>query len=308
MPRRPALACLPLLLAAAPAGKPLLPFTGVSLAGAEFGPKGRGEPRAYGKDFVCPTAAEVAYFTAKGSGRNTLVNFGGLRLITRASYGDAERDGGRTDLAQVPVTVTADGRADAAAVGGGRGRVDRVGRRRPQAVGRGRPRVGRGVGRVGRPGDAGGKIESPLRWTCKSTGRLAAELARRHHPVSDRTVAALLRPTNGTAAQYTHRSPRLRRHPAASPPPPAVKTMPDTIPIPKAAGCRPAAKVVAQPARADPRTTYSQPTPRVAVATPCIRDVGVKQFANRPRRSTGVNAGDRCVRHRGVVSFPPPGI
>jgi hypothetical protein len=37
-----------------------------------------------------------------------------------------------------------------------------------------------------------GDPESPLRWTCKSTAKLAAELTRQEHPVSDRTVAALL--------------------------------------------------------------------------------------------------------------------
>jgi Rhodopirellula transposase DDE domain len=37
-----------------------------------------------------------------------------------------------------------------------------------------------------------GDPESPLRWTCKSTRRLAQELSRQGHPVSDRTVAALL--------------------------------------------------------------------------------------------------------------------
>jgi len=37
-----------------------------------------------------------------------------------------------------------------------------------------------------------GDPESPLRWTCKSTGKLAAELTRQEHPVSDRTVATLL--------------------------------------------------------------------------------------------------------------------
>lgn len=40
---------------------------------------------------------------------------------------------------------------------------------------------------------ARGDPESPLRWTCKSTRRLAEELARQGHPVSARTVAALLR-------------------------------------------------------------------------------------------------------------------
>lgn len=38
-----------------------------------------------------------------------------------------------------------------------------------------------------------GDPESPLRWTCKSTRRLAEELTRQKHPVSDRTVAALLK-------------------------------------------------------------------------------------------------------------------
>ncbi len=37
-----------------------------------------------------------------------------------------------------------------------------------------------------------GHPETPLRWTCKSTRRLAKELTRQHHPVSDRTVARLL--------------------------------------------------------------------------------------------------------------------
>lgn len=34
---------------------------------------------------------------------------------------------------------------------------------------------------------------SPLRWTCKSTDKLAEELTRQNHPVSDRTVALLLK-------------------------------------------------------------------------------------------------------------------
>jgi transposase len=37
-----------------------------------------------------------------------------------------------------------------------------------------------------------GHPESSLRWTCKSTRRLAQELTRQNHPVSERTVAALL--------------------------------------------------------------------------------------------------------------------
>jgi Rhodopirellula transposase DDE domain len=38
-----------------------------------------------------------------------------------------------------------------------------------------------------------GDPESPLRWTCKSVRRLAAELAQQNHPVSPGTVAAVLR-------------------------------------------------------------------------------------------------------------------
>ena len=38
-----------------------------------------------------------------------------------------------------------------------------------------------------------GDPESPLRWTCKSTRRLADELTKQDHPVSARTVAKLLR-------------------------------------------------------------------------------------------------------------------
>jgi Rhodopirellula transposase DDE domain len=37
-----------------------------------------------------------------------------------------------------------------------------------------------------------GHPETPLRWTCKSTRKLAEELCRQGHPVSDRTVACLL--------------------------------------------------------------------------------------------------------------------
>jgi hypothetical protein len=37
-----------------------------------------------------------------------------------------------------------------------------------------------------------GDPESPLRWTCKSTRRLAEELTQLGHPLTDRTVAALL--------------------------------------------------------------------------------------------------------------------
>jgi hypothetical protein len=38
-----------------------------------------------------------------------------------------------------------------------------------------------------------GHPESPLRWTCKSTSKLAEELTAKQHPVTDRTVAMLLK-------------------------------------------------------------------------------------------------------------------
>lgn len=46
-------------------GKPL-PFTGVNLSGAEFGPISDGKPQVYGKNYTYPTAAELAYFAGKG--------------------------------------------------------------------------------------------------------------------------------------------------------------------------------------------------------------------------------------------------
>jgi hypothetical protein len=41
-----------------------------------------------------------------------------------------------------------------------------------------------------------GDPESPLRWTCKSTRTLAAEMAAQHHPLSHEKVAQLLRSMN----------------------------------------------------------------------------------------------------------------
>ena len=57
-----------------------------------------------------------------------------------------------------------------------------------------------------------GDPESPLRWTCKSTAKLAAELTRQQHPVSDRTVAALL-----IQAGYSLQSNRKTREGASHP-------------------------------------------------------------------------------------------
>lgn len=57
-----------------------------------------------------------------------------------------------------------------------------------------------------------GHPESPLRWTCKSTRQLAAELVRQHHPVSDRTVARLLQ-AHGYSLQANRKTREGSRHP-----------------------------------------------------------------------------------------------
>jgi hypothetical protein len=57
-----------------------------------------------------------------------------------------------------------------------------------------------------------GDPESPLRWTCKSTRRLAAELTRRGHPVGPRSVAALLKAA-GYSLQVTQKTREGGGHP-----------------------------------------------------------------------------------------------
>jgi transposase len=57
-----------------------------------------------------------------------------------------------------------------------------------------------------------GDPESPLRWTCKSTRRLAEELGRQGHPVSARTVAALLH-EHGYSLQANRKTREGGRHP-----------------------------------------------------------------------------------------------
>ena len=53
---------------------------------------------------------------------------------------------------------------------------------------------------------------SPLRWTCKSTAKLAEELTRQNHPVSDRTVAMLLK-QSGYSLQANRKSREGSSHP-----------------------------------------------------------------------------------------------
>jgi Rhodopirellula transposase DDE domain len=57
-----------------------------------------------------------------------------------------------------------------------------------------------------------GHPESPLLWTCKSTANLAKQLQRANHPVSDRTVAALLK-----EAGYSLQSNRKTKEGSAHP-------------------------------------------------------------------------------------------
>jgi hypothetical protein len=60
---------------------------------------------------------------------------------------------------------------------------------------------------------ARGDPESALRWTCKSTRTLAAELADQHHPVSHTKVAELLR-QDGYSLQSNRKTEVGEDHPA----------------------------------------------------------------------------------------------
>jgi hypothetical protein len=57
-----------------------------------------------------------------------------------------------------------------------------------------------------------GHPQSPLRWTCKSTAKLAEELTRMNHPVTDRTVAAMLK-ENGYSLQANRKTREGNQHP-----------------------------------------------------------------------------------------------
>ena len=57
-----------------------------------------------------------------------------------------------------------------------------------------------------------GHPESPLRWTCKSTSKLAKELQRQNHPVTDRTVATLLK-LGGYSLQANRKTREGSSHP-----------------------------------------------------------------------------------------------
>jgi len=60
--------------------------------------------------------------------------------------------------------------------------------------------------------DSRGDPESPLRWTCKSTGQLALALTRAGHPVSSVTVGVLLREA-GYSLQANSKTTKGGQHP-----------------------------------------------------------------------------------------------
>jgi Rhodopirellula transposase DDE domain len=57
-----------------------------------------------------------------------------------------------------------------------------------------------------------GDPETPLRWTCKSTRRLAQELCRQNHPISPGTVASMLRDL-GYSLQANRKTREGENHP-----------------------------------------------------------------------------------------------
>ena len=74
------------------------------------------------------------------------------------------------------------------------GRIRRLGAGRKSMVERD-PKLLAALDRLIEP-EARGDPESPLRWICKSTRNLAAQLTRKKHPVSHEKVAQLLRAQN----------------------------------------------------------------------------------------------------------------
>lgn len=103
--------------------------------------------------------------------------YGGIARISRAcGLSRVTITKGIRELAEAPVAA---------------GRIRRPGAGRPTLLVRD-PELPRALETLVEP-LARGDPQSPLRWTCKSTRTLAAELARQHHPVSHEKVAQFLR-------------------------------------------------------------------------------------------------------------------
>ena len=103
--------------------------------------------------------------------------YGGISRISRAcGLSRVTITKGVRELAEDPVAA---------------GRIRRPGAGRPTLLVRD-PELPRALETLVEP-LARGDPQSPLRWTCKSTRTLAAELSRQHHPVSHEKVAQFLR-------------------------------------------------------------------------------------------------------------------
>ncbi len=103
-------------------------------------------------------------------------------------YGGISRVSRACGLSRVTITKGID-ELDEAPIAPGRIRRPGAGRRRLLVRDPELPRVLEALVEPLTRGDP----ESPLRWTCKSTRTLAAELTRQHHPVSHEKVAQFLR-------------------------------------------------------------------------------------------------------------------
>jgi Rhodopirellula transposase DDE domain len=128
------------------------------------------------------------------------VGWGGISLVARAT--GLSRPTIMVGLQELELTPKA--RAVAAtrvrSVGGGR-----------RCLAQSDPGLLEALERLIEPATRGDPM-SPLRWTCKSTAKLAAELTRQKHPVSDRTVALLLK-QNGYSLQANRKTREGSSHP-----------------------------------------------------------------------------------------------
>lgn len=127
--------------------------------------------------------------------------WGGMTAVSHATglSVDTIRKG-MEELAQREIEPDAPVPARLRRPGGGRQRLDE---QDPELV----PALERLVDPVTR-----GDPQSPLRWTCKGTRRLAAELTRAGHAVSAGTVAALLK-QQGYSLQVNRKTKEGTRHP-----------------------------------------------------------------------------------------------
>src|SRR4029450_9778784 len=123
-----------------------------------------------------------------------VVGYGGIRLVAR--------------MAGVAESTVARGARELVVGGQGPGRGRGAGAGRERRGDRGRSRW---LLRLFEP-DRRGDLQSPLRWTTKSTRNLAAELTLQGHPVSADTVAGLLK-AEGFSLQATSRTTEGARHP-----------------------------------------------------------------------------------------------